>query len=78
MIIENDDVTPMDFVTAILEHYFDVDLLRAEQIMLTAHYEGRAYVVTLPFAEAQQRVYLAHHTARQASYPLTFYLEPEP
>ncbi len=77
VIIENDDVTPMEFVTAVLETFFSVDPFRAEQIMLTAHYEGQAHVVTLPLAEAQQRVYEAHHVARQADYPLTFFLEPE-
>lgn len=77
VIIENDDVTPMEFVTAVLEHFFAVDPVRAEQIMLTAHYEGLAHVVTLPLTEAQQRVYEAHHVARQAEYPLTFHLEPD-
>jgi ATP-dependent Clp protease adaptor protein ClpS len=77
VIVENDDVTPMEFVTAVLERFFAVDPFRAEQIMLTAHFEGRAHVVTLPLAEAQQRVYEAHHVARQAEYPLTFHLEPE-
>ncbi|NCC33349.1 MAG: ATP-dependent Clp protease adaptor ClpS, partial [Chloroflexia bacterium] len=31
----------------------------------------------LPFAEAQERIYNAHHTAREEGYPLTFYLEPD-
>jgi len=45
--------------------------------MLTAHYEGEAYVVTLPYAEAKERVYQAHSLARQNNYPLSFYLERE-
>lgn len=77
VIIENDDVTPMDFVVIVLRVFFELDLARAEQVMLTAHYEGRALVTVLPFQEAQERVYQAHHAAREASYPLTFYLEPD-
>ncbi|MEF3275682.1 MAG: ATP-dependent Clp protease adaptor ClpS [Chloroflexus sp.] len=77
VIVENDDVTPMDFVVLVLRIFFDLDLARATQVMLTAHYEGRALVTVLPFQEAQDRVYQAHHVAREAGYPLTFYLEPD-
>jgi len=33
--------------------------------------------VSLPFEDAQQRVYQAHSVARAAGYPLSFYLEPD-
>lgn len=77
VIIENDDVTPMDFVVLVLRVYFGLTLDQAMSVMLTAHYEGRAHVCTLPFEEAQERVYNAHHAAREEGYPLTFYLEPD-
>ncbi len=77
VIIENDDVTPMYFVVLVLRVYFELDFERAMHVMLTAHYEGRAHVCTLPFEEAQERVYNAHHAAREEGYPLTFYLEPD-
>ena len=77
VIIENDDVTPMEFVVLVLLSIFDLDIDRAEAVMLEAHYKGHAYVVSLPFEDAQQRVYQAHNTARAAGYPLSFYLEPE-
>jgi ATP-dependent Clp protease adaptor protein ClpS len=77
VIVQNDDVTPMDFVVMVLQVFFELDYRRAEQVMLTAHYEGRALVTVLPFQEAQERVYQAHHAAREAGYPLTFYLEPD-
>ena len=77
VIIENDDVTPMEFVVLVLLSIFDLDIDRAEAVMLEAHYQGHAYVVTLPFEDAQQRVYHAHNTARAAGYPLSFYLEPD-
>jgi ATP-dependent Clp protease adaptor protein ClpS len=77
VIIENDDVTPMEFVTLVLLTIFELSYERAVQVMLEAHYKGRAYVVTLPFEEAQQRVYTAQSIARDAGYPLSFYLEPD-
>jgi ATP-dependent Clp protease adaptor protein ClpS len=77
VIIENDDVTPMDFVVLVLEMIFELDETRAQQVMLEAHNRGRAHVVTLPFEDARQRVYTAQSLARQFSYPLRFYLEPE-
>lgn len=77
VIIENDDVTPMDFVVLVLRLIFGLDYNRALEVMLQAHNEGHAHVVTLPYEEAQQRVYDAHSAAREAGYPLSFYLEPD-
>jgi ATP-dependent Clp protease adaptor protein ClpS len=77
VIVRNDDVTPMEFVIITLRLFFDLDYDRAVQVMLEAHYHGQAHVVTLPLEEAQRRVYAAHSAAREANYPLTFYLEPD-
>ena len=77
VIIENDDVTPMDFVVLVLLTIFELPYERAEEVMYEAHIKGRAYVATFPFEEAQQRVYAAQSLARTAGYPLSFYLEPD-
>lgn len=77
VIIENDDVTPMDFVVLVLLSIFELDFERAVAVMLEAHNNGRAHVVTLPFEEARRRVYEAQNAAREAGYPLSFYLEPD-
>lgn len=77
VIIQNDDVTPMDFVVMVLLMIFALPFDRAMRVMLEAHEKGRAYVTSLPFQEAQQRVYDAQSAARAAGYPLSFYLEPE-
>jgi ATP-dependent Clp protease adaptor protein ClpS len=77
VIIENDDVTPMDFVVMVLGVFFELDFDRAMDVMLTAHNEGRAHVATLPYEEAKERVYNAHSAAGEAGYPLRFYLEPD-
>ncbi|NTW02201.1 MAG: ATP-dependent Clp protease adaptor ClpS [Oscillochloris sp.] len=77
VIIENDDVTPMDFVVMVLRLFFGLSLPDAMNVMLTAHNEGRALVTTMAFEEAQERIYSAHTIAREEGYPLTFYLEPD-
>lgn len=77
VIVQNDEVTPMDFVVIVLRLFFDLEYDHAVQVMLEAHTHGQAYVATLPLREAQDRIYAAHHAAREAGYPLTFHLEPE-
>ncbi|MGQ9893807.1 MAG: hypothetical protein ACUVSY_08435 [Roseiflexus sp.] len=50
-------------------------------LLCTALYQRATYahvhVATLPYEEAQRRAYEAHHAAREAGYPLSFYLEPD-
>ncbi len=75
--IHNDDVTPMDFVVAILQRIFQLNPLQSEHVMATAHFEGVAYVATLPKDEAKKRVGKAHFAAQLEGYPLLFTIEPE-
>lgn len=77
VLIHNDDVTPMEFVVVILMGIFFLSFQEANGIMLTAHYEGVAYVMTLPLEEAKYRVGKAHSIAQMEGYPLTFSIEPE-
>jgi ATP-dependent Clp protease adaptor protein ClpS len=77
VIIHNDDVTPMDFVIHILVQIFHLHPTDAARVMLTAHYQGAAYVQTLPRSEAQSRIGKAHFAAGLESYPLHFSMEPE-
>lgn len=77
VLIHNDDVTPMDFVVAVLRSIFELSLERAEAVMLTAHYTGGAVVGTWPRDEALRRVDQAHQLARLYDYPLKFTIEPE-
>ena len=77
VIIHNDDVTPMDFVILILERIFQIKGQAAVAIMLTAHYQGAAYVQTLPKSEAQNRIGKAHFAAGLEGFPLHFSMEPE-
>jgi ATP-dependent Clp protease adaptor protein ClpS len=77
VIIENDDLTPMEVVVMVLELIFELSSARAFEIMYEAHHQGRALVVILPYQEARDRVYAAHSVARELGYPLSFYLEPD-
>jgi ATP-dependent Clp protease adapter protein ClpS len=43
--------------------------------MFAAHYEGAAYVQTLPRSEAQARIGKAHFAAGLEGYPLHFTME---
>ncbi|MCZ2115380.1 MAG: ATP-dependent Clp protease adaptor ClpS, partial [Anaerolineae bacterium] len=75
--VHNDDVTPYEFVVIVLQRFFGLNPLDAEQVTYTAHLSGIAYVVTLPKSEAQQKVGQAHFAAGLEGYPLTFTIESE-
>ena len=77
VIIHNDDVTPMDFVTHILVTIFLIGYPEAVEIMLSAHNQGMAVVQILPKAEAEKRINKAHFAAGLEGYPLHFSMEPE-
>jgi ATP-dependent Clp protease adaptor protein ClpS len=77
VLVHNDDVTPMDFVVAVLRGIFELALERAEAVMLTAHYTGGALVGTWPRDDAKRRIDGAHSLARLEDYPLKFTMEPE-
>lgn len=77
VIIHNDDVTPMDFVTHILVSIFSLGYPEAVEIMLTAHNKGQAVVQILSKAEAEKRINKAHFAAGLEGHPLHFSMEPE-
>jgi len=77
VIIHNDDVTPMDFVVAVLVNIFELPLQRAIKVMYTAHLKGKSLVTVLAYQEAYRRVYNAQTAARAFNYPLSFTLEPD-
>ncbi|MFW6042529.1 MAG: ATP-dependent Clp protease adaptor ClpS [Chloroflexota bacterium] len=77
VLIHNDDVTPYDFVVAILVRVFELTPVIAEHITYLAHTKGLALVAVLPKSEAQKRVGKAHFAARLEGFPLTFTIEPE-
>jgi ATP-dependent Clp protease adaptor protein ClpS len=77
VLIHNDDVTPMDFVTHILATIFFLGYPEAVEIMLDAHRNGMSVVQILPKAEAEKRINKSHFAAGLEGYPLHFSMEPE-
>lgn len=77
VLLHNDDVTPMDFVVYVLRQIFETTNRSADKIMMEAHTNGIAHVVTIGYAEAKNRTDKAHSISRAAGYPLTFTIEPE-
>ncbi len=74
VLFHNDDVTPMDFVTAVLMRWFGHDLRAAEHIMLAIHHRGigLAGVYPLELAELKQAQVIS---AARPHYPLKVTLE---
>lgn len=77
VIVHNDDVTPFNFVVAILIRIFKLTPVIAEHVTYLAHTKGLALVAVLPKSEAERRVGKAHFAARLEGFPLTFTIEPE-
>ncbi|MBV6396704.1 MAG: ATP-dependent Clp protease adapter protein ClpS [Anaerolineales bacterium] len=77
VLIHNDNVTPMDFVTRVLVSIFFLGYPEAVDIMLDAHHNGMSVVQILPKAEAERRINKAHFAAGLEGYPLHFSLERE-
>ena len=77
VLIHNDDVTPMDFVTHILVTIFFLGYPKAVEIMLGAHRTGLAVVQFLHKTEAEKRINKAYFAAGLEGYPLHFSMEPE-
>lgn len=55
VVLWNDPVTLMDYVTHVLKAVFGYGEEKAHQLMMTVHTEGRAIVWTGPQAEAEHR-----------------------
>jgi ATP-dependent Clp protease adaptor protein ClpS len=75
--VENDDVTPMEFVVIVLGELFELSIDRATDVMMQAHQDGRSLVATRPEEEAGQLVATAEDIAKEAGYPLRFVITPE-
>jgi ATP-dependent Clp protease adaptor protein ClpS len=77
VILLNDDYTPMEFVVAVLERYFQKNREEATRIMLQVHQKGVGIcgVYTREIAETKVRQVLSY--AQELHHPLQCTLEPE-
>lgn len=77
VLLMNDDYTPMDFVIEILQQYFNLDLDRATQVMLTVHYEGKGIAGIYPRDIAETKSNQVNNYARSQGHPLLCQIEPQ-
>ena len=75
VLLLNDDFTPMEFVVVVLQKFFDMDVVRAEQVMLKVHHEGMGVCGVFPKDIAATKVDLVVSFARQHQHPLQCVME---
>ncbi|WP_158969772.1 ATP-dependent Clp protease adapter ClpS [Paraglaciecola sp. L3A3] len=73
--LNNDDYTPMDFVIEVLVRFFNLDGEKAQQIMLTVHYQGRAVCGIYTAEIAETKVMQVSNYAREHQHPLMCTME---
>lgn len=75
VVLLNDNYTPMEFVTDVLEQIFRKPPTEANQIMLHVHFRGAGVCGTYPYAVAECKVESVHKRARKEGHPLRAVLE---
>ncbi|MDU0354926.1 ATP-dependent Clp protease adapter ClpS [Paraglaciecola aquimarina] len=73
--LNNDDYTPMDFVIDVLVRFFNLDGEKAQNIMLTVHYKGRAVCGIYTAEIAETKVMQVSNYAREHQHPLMCTME---
>lgn len=71
----NDDYTPMDFVVAVLQQFFAMDLERATQVMLHVHTRGRGVCGLYTREVAESKVAQVNEFSRMNQHPLLCTME---
>jgi ATP-dependent Clp protease adaptor protein ClpS len=78
VVLLNDDFTPMDFVVDVLQRFFDLNFVKAQQTMFQVHTSGKAVAAIYPYDIAETKVALVTDYARQHEYPLLCDMEACP
>lgn len=73
----NDDFTPMEFVVAVLQKFFNKDHEAAVQIMLKVHMEGRGVCGAFTRDVAATKVEQVQAAAKKAGHPLQCVMEKQ-
>lgn len=73
----NDDYTPMEFVTHVLERYFGISHQSAQEIMMTVHRKGLAVVGVFSREIAETKVMQVMALAQKHEHPLQCTMEKE-
>ena len=75
VLLLNDDYTPMEFVVAVIQEYFNKDRETATQIMLKVHRDGKGMCGVYPKDIASTKVELVLTHTRKAGHPLQGVME---
>ena len=76
VLLLNDDYTPMEFVVAVIQEYFNKDRETATQIMLKVHLDGRGVCGVYTKDVAATKVDQVREAAARAGHPLQCVSEP--
>jgi len=77
VIMHNDPITTMEFVTSILRSLYRKELMEAKKLMMEIHKTGAAVVGVYPLEHAEFLIERTHAFARGAKFPLKCTMEPE-
>ena len=75
VLLLNDDYTPMDFVVAVLQQFFALDMERATQVMLHVHTRGRGVCGVFTREVAESKVAQVNEFSRMNQHPLLCTME---
>jgi len=75
VLLLNDDYTPMDFVTHVLQKFFSKSREEAEHIMLQVHKEGRGIAGVFNYETAETKMHLVNTYSDQHRHPLQCTIE---
>lgn len=77
VILLNDDFTPMNFVTFILQRYFNKTEEDAEKVMMDVHRQGSGIAGVYTKEIAEMKVHQVNGVSKQNEYPLKTIMEAE-
>lgn len=77
VLLINDDYTPMEFVVHILEDFFSMDRVKATQVMLTVHTQGKGLCGIYTRDVAETKVNQVNAYSRRHQHPLLCTMEAD-
>ena len=77
VLLHNDDYTSMEFVIEVLMSIFKMHRLKAEQVMLQIHHQGKAIVGIYTYEIAQTKAQQTKALAKKNGFPLLATIEED-